>query len=556
MFVSVKRTPLVKGIVLLSAYAAVACSGDVASKDKPGPVHNDRAFSGKPWELAEQCEPDSAMDPGPAPMQRVSNFEFDNMVRDLQANLALPVTLANASADVAPTPGPVTNQHVPGYLSAAKDFADTVVIPNFATFAGCATEDAACGKQFVETFGKRAFRRPLSEAEVTRFTALIDLGTTKKTFATGVGMATQAILNSADFLYKPEIGEDQGGGISKLTGFEMASRLAFYLWRSLPDDALLDSAESGGLDEVAGVNDAVTRLLGDRAKAGPAVAEFFDDWLALRAIGSDGKDATTYPAWNPEIAAAAQTEARLFANGNFWDGLKVSDLFLANTSVMNKPLADFYGITGPAGADFEPTTLDGVHRFGFLTQAGFLSTQAKNADTSPVKRGKFIQLNILCGTVAPPPAGIEAAFPEVDPNGTARERLAQHREEEVCAGCHKYMDPIGLPFEHYDGIGQWRETDAQGRTLDVSGEVVGSKDQDGAYDGVRELADKLSKSYDTRTCYAEKWFERSFARGVVETDSCSLKAYFDSLQAEDFKLMGAATELAKLDAFRYLRSVQ
>ncbi len=555
--------PVFFGAVIAAGCTAVISerADDAADGSGSGsgafPSENDSAFTDKPWALVEQCNPAGPQDPGPAALQRVSNLEYDNMIRDLQANAGLPDSgLSSPSSPVSATPGPVTSMHVTGYVSAAETVAHQVVAPNVATFAGCTTEDAACGEQFVENFGKLVFRRPLTDTEVTRYVALVSDGLTHEGFATGIDMAAQALLNSADFLYKPELGEPAGNGTSKLSDYEVASRLSFYLWGSLPDTELLAAADAGQLGDATSVASQAERMLAVKAKSEPAVLEFFRDWLELRSVGSVTKDATTFPKWNPDLALAMQSEAELFSTELFWQGLSIADLFLANQSFMNKPLADFYGLSGPTGSDFALTNLDGVRRFGLLTQGAFLAREGKPANTAPTGRGKFVQMKLLCGTISPPPPGVEAKFPQISPDATQRERFSQHSTDAACAGCHQYMDPIGLVFENYDGIGDWRDLDARGNAFDVSGELIGTKDVDGPYNGVHELSEKLAQSADTRACVAANWFSHARQRELTNADACSFKTLLDGFSSQGFKLNSLAVEMTKTDAFRFRRTVQ
>jgi hypothetical protein len=224
-------------------------------------------------------------------------------------------------------------------------------------------------------------------------------------------------------------------------------------------------------------------------------------------------------------------------------------MFTAHFTFLNEPLAAFYGSPGPVGSEFQRTTLDGVRRAGFLTQAGILAALAKPNQTSPVQRGKFVQEQLLCNDLPPPPANVEITLPEPSPTATTRERFSQHASLPTCAACHTLMDPIGLGFEHYDGSGRWRDSE-NGMAIDASGVVNGS-DVDGPFVGAIELADRLGHSERVRACFVRQWFRFAYGRGDTPADQCTLATLTSRFAAGKANVRELLVALTESDAFLY-----
>jgi hypothetical protein len=229
----------------------------------------------------------------------------------------------------------------------------------------------------------------------------------------------------------------------------------------MPDQALFDAAASGGLDTNEGVQAQAERMLND-PRAAQSVGTFFANWLDLEKLKrADPKDPATFPTFNADLIPEFRQEADLFVNDVFFNGGGLNALLLGNYTFVNQDLATFYGIPGITGDTFQKAALDGTHRVGFLTQAGFLAGYAKVNETSPVTRGLFIRERLLCDPPNPPPPNVPS-LPPPDPNLTTRDRLAQHRADPNCASCHVLMDPLGFGFENFDGMGAWRDTENGG----------------------------------------------------------------------------------------------
>jgi len=362
-----------------------------------------------------------------------------------------------------------------------------------AALVGCepAAPGDACVEQFLQSFGRRAFRRTLDAAELARWVAVsVDLSGGDAW--TGVRAATAGMLQAPSFVYRVELGEPDPGDPSRLryTGFEVASRISFLLWNAPPDDELLDAAESGALHDAGGVEAEVRRLL-ESPRARESIQEFFAQYLDLGKLDGISRDPALYPDFTPALSEAMRTEAKLLVDDLvFRRDADVRGLFSTRRTFVNTALAKLYGVEaeGATAVAFVPVELpeDG-HRAGFLTLGAFLTMNAHEATTSPTLRGKYLRERVFCDEVPPPPPDIDT---DIDPSPTEpktlRERLEQHRSNPACAGCHVLMDPPGFLFESFDAVGAHRTEDS-GYPVDSSGELDGFP-----LANARELADLLA----------------------------------------------------------------
>jgi len=464
------------------------------------------------------------------------------------------------------------------YMTAAEGFA-TAAVANLTPILPCAAGITAtgaaadtCAKQFVTSFGRRAFRRQLTAAEATSYFNLYTTGSTAPegaTFGDGIALAIEAFLQSPNFLYRVEKGVPASPSdlVAPVSDFEMATRLSYFLWGTAPDNALLDVAQAGQLNTSDQIAAEVQKMVQDpRAKG--AVSNFHNEWLNLSAVQGASKDATLYPSWSPKIASDMYTEAQTFADQVFWTDGKSDALFGASYTYVNAELATFYGLASPSGTGFVKVSEDPMQRAGFLTLGAFLATNAKQNQSSPVLRGKFVREQLLCQTIPPPPANIVITPPQVTPGSTTRQRFAQHEQMALCAGCHVMMDGMGLGFEHYGPDGKWRDLD-QGLMIDDSGNVAGlPTDFSGPFKGAIDLASKMVKSEQVRQCVVKQWFR--FANGRTEvvtldangqpaatpnSDTCTLEHLYQGFEDSGHDMRDLRVKIALSDAFRY-RSMQ
>jgi hypothetical protein len=500
--------------------------------------------------------------PGKAPIRRMTRFEYDQTVRDLLGDTSdvakgfVPEEESlgfNNQAEALGITQLLAEQLMEGSeqlaASATKDM--TKLLPCDPAKAG---EDA-CAAQFIQAFGKRAYRRPLDTDETTKLTAVYQKGKASYDFKTGIEWAIQAFLQSPQFLYRVEFGmpDPVENDVVKLTQYEIASRLSYLIWSSMPDETLFAAAEKGELATPEQIAAQAKRMLeDDRARV--AVGNFNEQWLRLPKVDTLTKDTTYYPSYNDALRPLWKAETTSFLERLVFDeNGAVADMFTAPYTMMNKDLADFYGASGPTGDTFEKVMLD-PKRTGLLGHASILAVTSKANQSSPVHRGKFVRERFLCQGIPPPPANLKITPPEIKSGMTTRQRFDEHDKNPNCAICHKLMDPIGFGFEHFDGVGLWRDED-QNLPVDSSGEVVDSKDMNGKFDGTLELSKKLAGSEEVRECVATQWFRYGYGRGANDEDACNVDQLQTAFKASGYKIKDLLVALTQTDAFRYRHQV-
>ena len=502
-----------------------------------------------------------APQPGPSPIRRMNRFEYDNTVRDLLGDDSRPAqgfpdeeeALGfNNNADALGVTG-LLAEH---YLTAAETLAAKAAL-DLPKLLGCdpqADGEDACARRFVTEFGRRAYRRPLEDAEVDALFAVFAGARAQFDFETGIRLTLTAMLQSPHFLYRVEFGAPiaSDDAALKVRPYELASRLSYFLWATMPDDALFEAAASGALETREDVAAQAQRMLAD-PRARVTVRDFHGQWLYLSRIEQMEKDPDVFPEFDPAIKPQLRAEAEAFLEHVIWDGEGDLDtLLLAPFTFMNKPLADYYGVTGPAGDALEKVELPEGHASGILTLGGVMAFLAKPNQTSPIHRGKFIRERILCQAVPPPPDNIVITPPEVDPNLPTRERFKEHSEDPLCGGCHQLLDPVGFGFEHYDGLGRWRDIDAK-LPIDASGEVIAAEVA-GKFDGVPDLAAMLVSSPEVEGCMTRQWFRYAYGRAETLDDKCTLDQLGDGFAASGRNIQDLIVALTQTDAFMYRRA--
>jgi hypothetical protein len=330
----------------------------------------------------------------------------------------------------------------------------------------------------------------------------------------------------------------------------MASRLSYFLWASMPDEALLAAAQEGRLATAADVRREAERMYGsDRSRA--VVRHFNRLWLELSGVDGQHKDAAKFPDYTDDIGPLLRTQTETFTeNLYFTPGGTLEELFTAPYTYMNQALARFFGASGPTGDAFERVELDPAKHAGVLTEASLMSHFATADRTHPILRGVFVRRKVLCHELPEPPPGItDGRATVVDPNATERERLAVHRIDPSCAGCHQFIDPVGLVFENFDATGRWRDLEA-GKPVDVSGNLD-ETDVAGPVNGAVELSHKLAQSEQVRECMALNWFRFASGRGETEDDACSVAGVKQAFSQSGGDLRELVLSMTQTDAFLY-----
>ena len=414
---------------------------------------------------------------------------------------------------------------------------------------GCDPSQAVCKSQFVRSFGRRAFRRPLNADEQRRYEALF----TRATEMTGdvwlgLRVVTSAFLQSPAFLYREELGMPDASDASRrtLTPFELAARLSFFIWDTTPDDALLDAAESGKLASAAGLASEAQRLIAS-PRASVAADALISDYLGLEALDALAKLPEVYPMATPTLAAAMKEEtlrslrAHLFERGDDFRAV-----FTSTKTFVNAELAQLYDVRAPRGADFAEVELPAAGpRAGLLMQGSFLAIHSHPSRSSPTLRGKFIRENLLCQAIPPPPNNVDTSLPASTRDAmTARQRLTAHREDPSCSSCHVLMDPLGLALEKFDGVGAFRERE-NNLAIDASGELDGKTFAD-----ARGLATTLANHADTSSCFVRIMLR--YARGALEhySEKAAVEALHGAFAASSYKAVDLMLAIATDPAFR------
>jgi hypothetical protein len=338
----------------------------------------------------------------------------------------------------------------------------------FVCYPVTAGEEDACAKRIIAALARRAFRRPVNDADVTALFPFYQDGRSEGSFDEGIRAALKRVLADPEFLVRIEHQPKNAPAVYRITDLELASRLSFFLWSTIPDDQLLDIAARGQLRNPTVLAQQVRRMLADE-KSSALVTNFFGQWLWVRNMATLRPDRFQFPEFDENLRAAFQTETQLFIESQLREDRPVTELLTANYSFLNDRLARHYGIPGIQGSHFRRVTLPGDRRAGLLGQGSVLTATSYANRTSPVVRGKWVLENLL-NTPPPVPPPNVPPFPESDGTTTAsvRERMEQHRKNPVCAACHARLDPLGFALENFDGIGQWRDQDGPSK-VDASG---------------------------------------------------------------------------------------
>ena len=374
---------------------------------------------------------------------------------------------------------------------------------------------SACVEKIVSALAHRAYRRPVTKAETAQLLNFVKLAKADgQTVEQGIQLAIQAMLVSPHFLFRVERDPGDPEKVHNITDLELASRLSYFLWSSMPDDELLGLAEAGKLRTPGVLHAQVKRLLADDRSSAFA-ANFAGQWLETRNLDSVKPDPGKFPEWGPDLRDAMKNETKLFFDAMLRENRPMADFLDAKFTFLNDRLAQHYGIEGIKGPEFRKVELQSGQRGGLLAQGSVLTVSSYPTRTSPVIRGKYVLQNIL-GTPPPPPPPDVPALDEasVGNSGSMRQQLEKHRSNPVCASCHSRMDVLGFGLENYDGIGKWRTADGK-FNIDSSGTLPNGK----SFTSPAELRVLLKDSLpEFARCLTEKMLTYSLGRGVERFD--------------------------------------
>jgi hypothetical protein len=524
----------------------VGCSGKIGDTEPlPGAPSN-------PNDPSDPNDPNMPIDPVPPaplvcpeperqPLRRLTHREYENTIADLfpafTASLRLVADPYAGYYDTNLSGLAVSGNLVLDYhenaraISAvARDEIDQVVDCDRSL-------GRVCLEEYLATIGRRVLRRPLDQEELADYSSLYAAGPTAGDFDASAQLAVQAMLESSEFLYRPELGVGTPDPI--LAPFERASRLSYFLWASAPDDLLLDAAELGRLETDAQISTEVDRMLADdRARRG--VLRFADQWLKTGALANAGKDASErFDVVRPKLIESLDR----FVWSVFAKNGTMEELLTSNKVFVDEDLAGVFGVAAPAPGQWAEVDADPAQRSGIVTHPAFLAGHGYPGYPSPVLRGVYVLERFLCTPPQPPPQGITQSPPPATDNG----RPLSNREGyervtllagETCARCHTTINPLGFAFEGYDTMGRFRTADAGG-PIDASGTSSGFTFRDGV-----DLAHQLASSTQVARCVTQHWIEYAVADNALADDVCFRRDVFEAFEASGRKLPALVEAIA------------
>ena len=415
------------------------------------------------------------------------------------------------------------------------------------------TSNEAAAEKILKRFIAQAFRRPSTDEEVEKFAGLALFAISRgETFERGIQIAVTGVLVSPHFLFRVEDhSPSEKPGIKPVSDYELASRLSYFLWSSMPDEELFRLAAEKKLHQPAELEKQVRRMLGD-PKSEALVDNFASQWLNLRNLEEVSPDPKMFPSFNDELRRDMRKETEEFFAAILREDRSVMDFLDANFTFVNERLAEHYGLSGVKGEKFQKVSLAGAPRAGVLTQASILTLTSNPTRTSPVKRGKWILENLLNEPPPPPPPNV----PELEetakekPGLSLRKQLELHRQSPTCAACHKTMDPLGLGFENFDAIGKWRERDGK-LPVDASGELPGGQKFQGPIELIKLLKRKKAAF---RRCLVEKMLTYALGRGLEYYDRCAVDTITQNMDQDDNRFSRMVLEIVNSKPFLYRRA--
>lgn len=470
--------------------------------------------------------------------RRLTNPEYDRTLRDLfpgfdlgtpSRELTFPADAFKGNFSNDASEQEIVQNLAKAYYGAAESVAAKVTAdPD--KLMGCsfgANGNDACLESFLDSFGTRAFRRPLTSEETSRLRGLYAKNKAELGVPLALASVVERILISPQFLYRLESSGGAAAKASKLDDWELASRVSYLVTGSMPDEALFADAQEGRLaTDKARVRTHVVRLLGsDQAK--DMVRTFFREWLTLDRLYSVTRPEDHYPTVYEGMQNDMMEEVLRFAEATVLSDspLSFEELFTGRHTFVNARLAQHYGLTS-SGEAF--SRIDDAGRgAGVLSKGAILTASGTEEETKAIFRGKWMRLQVLCGELPPPPDVIPP-FPELDETKTSRELLALHNSSQACSGCHRLMDPLGFPFDHFDLVGQYKETE-HGLAIDTSGEITVAGDANGPFDDLAGLGERLAKSRWVKECLTRELFRYSAGRVETPEDACALRSMKDAI---------------------------
>ncbi len=466
--------------------------------------------------------------PGPRMIRRLTSEQYANTLKQLMGDgfpveqvLSDPAVMGfHVDADAAL----VSDLTAELLMNYAERVAAWTIENEVWRIANCNNHDAGCHEQVIRQFGRRAFRQDLTQEQVQTY---MQLFAAEASFEAGLHVVVSTMLQSPYLLYRRELGEPDSAnpGQYRLTPYEVASQLSYMLTDSPPDDQLLDMASQGRLSSQEDIDQVAHSLLSkEEAKRG--LTKFVHGWLEVDNLFKKAKDPNVYDL-NDSMRQAMLDETGHFFLELFESGGTIGELYSADFTMLNQPLADFYGLGGVGGDGFTRVALEGRRATGILGHGSFLTEHALPENSSPVQRGVTVRERLLCQDLPPVPENLDTNLEDPGAFATNRERYAQHSANPVCANCHQSIDPVGFAFEEYDAFGRYREQE-MGSPVDSTGELSDVVGGPIALDGVQSLSDYLSISDEARSCFIRYLSYYAYGRDEWEQRECN----HDAIRAE------------------------
>jgi hypothetical protein len=502
--------------------------------------------------------PPAGTDPGRVTLHRLNRVEYNNTVRDLLGTARAPADdfpiddRGNGFDNLADvlTLSPL---HIDNYYAAAVALVDEALATasQRSKLVTCdlVAQGAACARRVLEAFAPLAWRRPAAIPEIDALMASVTLATTQgDTVEQGLKIALRGVLMSPHFVFRVENDPSPTSSAPHpLEQYEIASRLSYFIWSSMPDAELFAAAKAGTLNQTASLQTQVTRMLGS-PKASALTDNFAGQWLYTRQISDAAPDPKLFPTFDDGLRAAMKLEMEAMFREVIANGMAANKLLTADFTFANDRLAKHYGLPAPGSATPVKVSLAGTPRVGILSQGGFLTVTSHENRTSPVLRGKWVMNQLLCLSVPPPPPDVNVTLDPAKATGTLRQQMEAHRANPACVACHKVMDPIGLGLENFDAIGIYRTTD-NNLPIDATGELPDGR----MFNGSQQLATLVASDMNFGRCLAEQLYTYALGRApdtaAGHMDPAVLYAITQSFSGSGYSFKELITQIATAPTF-------
>jgi len=531
----------------------------------------------------------SVKSPGRTPLRRLTTYEYNNTIRDLLNDTmnpggSLPAQVdskqnlfGNDADEQAPSSLLVEKYQTVAEAVAGRATASTTALGKLHSCASNVTtaNEESCARMIATSLAPRAYRRAVSTSEVDEMVSLFKTvrALSGSTFASSVAAIVEAMLQAPDFLYRVELGQAVSGNsaVKRIAGREMATRLSYLFWQTMPDAALFQAADAGMLDTNEGVKGQAQKMLDD-SRSHAMVAFFFDNLLPIPDLSGLTRDATAFPKWSSSIGSAMRSEVQRFLEYEIFEDTTQSAapyaagswpaILTAPFTFVNQALFSYYGSatfasgTNVTGTNLTKVNLNTSQRLGLLTLGGMAAGSTISSNTNPVLRGSFVVNKLMCKNIELP-VGFTPMAPDPYSGKTARERYMKHSASDSCRPCHQFIDPLGFPFENYDAIGIYRETEkwtdkttnmTYDTPIDASGSVPGV---DGTAKNAVELVQLLAKSSDVGNCFASHWMRFAYGRSLAEGDACNQQTVGNAFKEAGYNVKQLLLTLTQSDGFLF-----